>query len=202
MLPFRMKTDINFHWVQQPEDIQKSRSFDEEDFTLMVVPNSCFSVITIDRFQIPGLDQKENMTANFGYEEGGNFTIEGNWLDAGITLFAHDENDESIFVNLDYKIFVTYNKTVFGQRISGIIGVSPSLPEDNDKSFYYKISDHYLDDGDYFMYMQYDTVDTEANNKGTKFPNGNITFASNIDQVRREGDPHYEQLSREVFNLT
>lgn len=101
----------------------------------MVVPNSCFTVIAVDRLSLPGVPQTEYMTANF---DEGSFNVYGNWINATISSPKDGDQDE---FSLKYSVFVTYNKTVFGQRISGLIGVSPSLPEDKRKSFYHMLSE-------------------------------------------------------------
>lgn len=62
MLPFRMKCQIQLTVPQDAMSDDKSEhteDYDEEDFNLMIIPNSVYTILVVDRFDIDNLPQKD-----------------------------------------------------------------------------------------------------------------------------------------------
>ena len=55
MVPFRIKTDV---YITQffPDDTNKTQYFDPNDFNMVIIPNSCHTVLKVERLDLPNLD--------------------------------------------------------------------------------------------------------------------------------------------------
>ena len=113
------------------------------------------------------------MRVNYYVNDDDNFEVNGTWMDIRMTRPDYDYKSEHF--DIFYKAFVTYDLNMFGDKVSGVIGLSPCLENDRNKSFHYALTD-YLQWGDHIKYVNYDIFNSSQNNRGSYLSNGNLSF--------------------------
>lgn len=108
MVPFRIKTDLWIHHEVPIKDTWEpaKKYFDSSDFNILIVPNSCHTVLHVDHLEMPHLNHTDKMLVNYYVDDEQNFEVYGSWLNITMTKPNSAPGDD---FNITYKAFITNN---------------------------------------------------------------------------------------------